>query len=227
MTGRLVLLAVAAGLSSSIAMAQTTQPQTPANEGTAGEQSPPSGFLAGPTVDDADARETDSGFVGAGPNRNRLSVPAWQWFALVRKLDLDEDQAVEIRKLVQSYQKAAREHQQANGQRLRDLQGQVSEIRGAGRDVPIETRRELGQLRSLAPGPATSQAKIWSLLNETQQRTMRTELAQIRQGIHQRRAAQSTSDARPRTDLGDRAQRRLRFLRSRQSPPVRPRDARD
>ncbi len=224
MTNRIVFLVVAAGLSSSIVTAQTTRPQTSANEGKIGEQSPPSGFLAGPTVQAADTGDVDSRFGGGGPRRNRVSVPVRQWFALLRKLDLDEDQAAEIRELVQSFQKAAREHQQANGQRLRDLQGQASEIRGAGRDVPPEMRRELGQLRSLAPKPATYQEKIWSLLTETQQQTMHTELAQTRQRIRQRRATQSMSDARTQTDRDDRAQRRLRFLRSRQSPQIGPGD---
>lgn len=242
MTRRMVFLVVAAGLSSSIVTAQTTRPQTSANERMAGGQSPPSGFLAGPTVDDADTREADSRFGGAGANRNRLSVPARQWFAQLRELNLDEDQAVEIRRLVQSFQNEARKYQQANGKRLRVLQGQVRQLRGSGRDVPIEMRRELGQLRSLAPRPATYQAKIWSLLNETQQQAMRAELAQIRQRIAESRSAgaeRSTdapamrsdrrphSDAMSQTDLDDRARRRLRFLRSRQSPPGRPGDARD
>ncbi len=242
MTSRMVFLVVAAGLSSSIASAQTTRPQTSANEGMAGGQSPPSGFLAGPTVDDADTREADSRFGGAGPNRTRLSVPARQWFAQLRELNLDEDQAVEVRRLVQSFQKEAREHQQVNGQRLRVLQGQVRQLRSTGRDVPLEMRRELGQLRSLAPKPAAYQVKIWSVLTETQQETMRAGLAQIRQRIAESRRAgterstdapamgsdrQPRSDAKSPTDLDDRAQRRLRFLRSRQSPPDRPGDARD
>lgn len=235
MTRRMVFLVVAAGLSSSIVTAQTTRPQTSANEGMASGQSPPSGFLAGPTVGDADTREADSRFGGAGANRNRLSVPARQWFAQLRELNLNEDQAVEVRRLVQSFQNEARKYQQANGQRLRVLQGQVRQLRGSGRDVPVEMRRELGQLRSLAPRPATYQAKIWSLLNETQQRTMRTELAQIRQRIAERRAAERStdepamsrdrsprSDAMSQTDLDDRAHRRLRFLRSRQSPQLGP-----
>ncbi len=222
MMNRIAYLVVAAGLSTSIATAQTSRPQTSANEGTAGEQSPPSGFLAGPTIEDVDTSDVDSRFGGGGPRRNRVSVPVRQWFALLRKLDLDEDQAAEVRELVQSFQKTAREHQQANGQRLRDLQGQANEIRGAGGDVPTEMRRELGQLRSLAPKPATYQEKIWHLLTETQQRTMHSELAQTRQRIRQRRAAQSMSDARPETVVDDRAQRRLRFLRSRQSPQIGP-----
>lgn len=222
MTNRIVFLVVAVGLSSSIATAQTSRPQTSANDAKIAEQSPPSGFLAGPTIEDTETQDVDSRFGGGGPRRNRVSVPVRKWFALLRKLDLDEDQAAEIRELVQSFQKTAREHQQANGQRLRDLQGQASAIRGAGRDVPTEMRRELGQLRSLAPKPASYQEKIWSLLTETQQRTMHTELAQIRQRIRERRAAQAMSDARPETDRDDRAQRRLRFLRSRQSPQIGP-----
>lgn len=240
MTRRMVFLVVAAGLSSSIVTAQTTRPQTSANEGMAGGQSPPSGFLAGPTVDDADTREADSRFGGAGPNRNRLSVPARQWFAQLRELNLDENQAVEVRRLVQSFQNEARKYQQANGKRLRVLQGQVRQLRGSGRDVPVEMRRELGQLRSLAPRPATYQAKIWSVLTETQQETMRAGLSQIPQRIAERRAAERStdepamrrdrsprSDAMSQTDLDDRARRRLRFLRSRQSLPGRPGDARD
>ena len=232
----IVLLA----LNGSAALAQTSQPAKSAKEG-AVEQTSSKDLLAGPKVDDDAARETDPQFGGAGRDRARVLVPPRQWFGLLRTLDLDEDQVPEVRRLVQSFQKAARAHQQANGQRLRELQGQVREARGAGRDVPAEVRRELGQLRSLAPKPAAYQAKIWSVLTETQQETMRAGLAQIRQRIAERRAGteRSTdapamssdrpprSDAMSPTDLDDRAQRRLRFLRSRQSPPDRLGDARD
>ncbi len=231
----IVLLA----LNGSVSLAQTTQPARSAKEGVV-QQSSSKDLLAGPKVDDDAARETDPQFGGAGRDRARVSVPPRQWFGLLRKLDLDEDQALEVRRLVQSFQKAARAHQQANGQRLRELQGQVREARGAGRDVPVGVPRELGKLRSLAPKPATYQAKIWSLLTETQQETMRAGLAQIRQRIAERRAAQlgtdtpaMSSDRRPRsdamsqTDLDDRARRRLAFLRARQSPPGRPGDAKD
>ncbi|MEE9131729.1 MAG: hypothetical protein V3T84_17065 [Phycisphaerales bacterium] len=226
----IVLLA----LNGSAAFAQTTQPARSAKEGAAA-QTPSKDLLAGPKVDDEAARETDPQFGGAGRDRARVLVPPRQWFGLLRKLDLDEDQDPEIRRLVQSFQKAARAHQQTNGQRLRELQGQVREARDAGRDLPVEVRRELGKLRSLAPKPAAYQMKIWSLLTETQQETMRAGLAQIRQRIAERRAAQRStdepamsSDRQPRsdaisqTDPDDRAQRRLRFLRSRQSPQIGP-----
>jgi len=228
----IVLLA----LNGSAALAQTTQPAGSAKEG-AVEQTSSKDLLAGPKVDDDAARETVPQFGGAGRDRDRNSAPPRQWFGLLRTLDLDEDQVPEVRRLVQSYQKAARAHQQANGPRLRELQGQVREARGAGRDVPAEVRRELGKLRSLAPKPAAYQAKIWSLLTETQQETMRAGLAQIRQRIAESRRAgteRSTdapamgsdrpppSDAMSPTDIDDRAQRRLRFLRSRQSPQISP-----
>ncbi len=226
----IVLLA----LNGSAALAQTTQPARSAKEGAA-EQTSAKDLLAGPKVDDEAARETDPQFGGAGRDRARVLVPPRQWFALLRKLDLDKDKALEVRRLVQSFQKAARAHQQANGQRLRELQGQVREARGAGRDVPAEVRRELGKLRSLAPKPAAYQAKIWKVLTETQQETMRAGLAQIRQRIAERQAKERSTDApamssdRPPpsdamspTDLDDRAQRRLRFLRSRQSPQISP-----
>ena len=228
----IVLLA----LNGPAALAQTTQPARSAKEGPA-EQTSAKDLLAGPKVDDEAARETDPQFGGAGRDRDRISAPPRQWFGLLRKLDVDEDQAPEVRRLVQSFQKAARAHQQANGQRLRELQGQVREARGAGRDVPSEVRRELRRLRSLAPKPAAYQAKIWSLLTETQQETMRAGLAQIRQRIAESRRAgteRSTdapamgsdrpppSDAMSPTDIDDRAQRRLRFLRSRQSPQISP-----
>lgn len=227
----IVLLA----LNGSAALAQTTQPAGSAKE-EAAEQIPSKDLLAGPKVDDDAARENDPQFGGAGRDRDRNSAPPRQWFGLLRKLDVDEDKALEVRRLVQSYQEAVRAHQQANGQRLRKLQGQVREARGAGRDVPVEVRLELRKLRSLAPKPAAYQAKIWSLLTESQQETMRAGLAQIRQRIAERRAGTERnpdtpamsrdrpprSDATSPMDLDDRAQRRLRFLRSRQSPQISP-----
>ena len=221
-------------LNGSAALAQTTQPAGSAKE-EAAERTSSKDLLAGPKVDDDAARETDPQFGGAGRDRDRNSAPPRQGFGLLRTLGLDEDQVPEVRRLVQSYQKAARAHQQANGPRLRELQGQVREARGAGRDVPAEVRRELGKLRSLAPKPAAYQAKIWKVLTETQQETMRAGLAQIRQRIAERQAKERSTDApamssdRPPpsdamspTDLDDRAQRRLRFLRSRQSPQISP-----
>lgn len=239
MTHYLAVWIVLLAHSGATTLAQTTQPAAAAKEGAAAQASSKD-LLAGPKVDDEAARETEPQFGGAGRDRARISAPPRQWFGLLRKLDLDEDTALEVRRLVQSFQKAARAHQQTNGQRLRELHGQVREARGAGRDVPVEVRRELGKLRSLAPKPAIYQAKIWSLLTEMQQETMRAGLAQIRQRIAERRAAERNpdapamsrdrpprSDAMSPTDLDDRAQRRLRFLRSRQSPPGRPGDARD
>lgn len=226
----IVLLA----LNGSAALAQTTQPAGSAKEGVA-EQTSSKDLLAGPKVDDDAARETDLRFGGAGRDRAGVLAPPRRWFGLLRTLDLDEDQVPEVRRLVQSYQKAARAHQQANGQRLRALQGQAREARDAGRDVPAEVRRELGKLWSLAPKPAAYQAKIWSLLTELQQETMRAGLARIRQRIADRRATERSrdapamssdrpppSDAMSPTDIDDRAQRRLRFLRSRQSPQISP-----
>ena len=226
----IVLLA----LNGSAALAQTTQPAGSAKEGVA-EQTSSKDLLAGPKVDDDAARETDLRFGGAGRDRDRISAPPRRWFELLRKLDVDEDQVPEVRRLVQSFQKASRAHQQANGQRLRALQGQAREARDAGRDVPAEVRRELRRLRSLAPKPAAYQAKIWSLLTETQQETMRAGLARIRQRIAEGQAKERSTDAPamssdrpPRsdamspTDIDDRAQRRLRFLRSRQSPQISP-----
>lgn len=226
---------VLVALNGSAALAQTTQPAGSAKE-EAVEQTPSKDLLAGPKVDDDAARETDPQFGGAGRDRDRNSAPPRQWFGLLRTLGLDEDQVSEVRRLVQSYQEAARAHQQANGQRLRELQGQVREARGAGRDVPVEVRRELRKLRSLAPKPAAYQAKIWSVLTETQQETMRAGLTQIRQRIAERRAGTERnpdtpamsrdrpppSDAMSPPDLDGRAQRRLRFLRSRQSPQISP-----
>lgn len=226
-------------LNGSAALAQTTQPARSAKE-EAAEQTPSKDILAGPKVEAESARETELQFGGAGRDRDRISVPTRQWFGLLRELELDGDRALEVRRIVQSFQKAVRAQRQANGQRLRELQGQVREARGAGRDVPVEVRRELRELRSLAPKVATYQAKIWSLLTESQQETMRAESAQIRQRIAERRAAQRTTDMpamsndrRPRSDamsqmdLDDRARRRLAFLRARQSPPGRPGDAKD
>ena len=223
---------VVLALNGSAAVAQTTQPAASAKEPVA-EQTSSKDLLAGPKVDDEAARGTDPQFGGAGRDRNRISAPPRRWFELLRKLDVDEDQVPEVRRLVQSYREAARAHQQANSPRLRELQGQAREARDAGRDVPAEVRRELRKLRSLAPDAATYQAKIWSLLTETQQETMRAGLAQARQRITESRRAAAerntdapamSSDRAPRSDamsptgLGDRAQRRLRFLRSRQSP---------
>ena len=238
MTHYLAVCIVLLAHSGATTLAQTTQPAA-AKEGAAAQTSSKD-LLAGPKVDDEAARETDPQFGGAGRDRAGVSAPPRQWFGLLRKLDLDEDTALEVRRLVQSFRKAARAHQQTNGQRLRELQGQVREARGAGRDVPVEVRRELRKLRSLAPNPAAYQAKIWSVLTESQQETMRAGLAQIRQRIAERRAAERNpdapamsrdrpprSDAMSPTDLDDRAQRRLRFLRSRQSPPDRLGDARD
>ncbi len=201
-------------LTGTTALAQTTRPDTSVKERAAAEGSSSKDLLAGPKVDDAAAGDTDSRFGGPRRARSRITVPIRQWFGLLTELDLDEDQALEVRRIVQSFQKAARAHQQANGRRLRELQGEVREARSAGQAVPAEVRRELEKLRSLAPKPAAYQVKIWRLLTESQQQTMRARVAQIRQRIAERRAAQSTSDGRPQTGLDDRARRRIAFLRA-------------
>ena len=87
----IVLLA----LNGSAALAQTTQPTGSAKE-EAAEQTSSKDLLAGPKVDDDAARETDPQFSGAGRDRARISAPPRQWFGLLRKLDLDEDKALEV-----------------------------------------------------------------------------------------------------------------------------------
>lgn len=203
--------------SGTTALAQTTRPETPAKEGAAADQASPKEFLAGPTVDQAAARETDLRFGGPGRARNQVTVPVRQWFALLKKLELNDEQAVEVQRIVQTFQNASRDYQQSYGERSRKLQTQAREARRARRDVPSGVRRELAKLRSLAPEPTEYQKQIWALLAESQQASMRDELSEIRERILQRRNAQQRSDAMLPPSMGDRAQRRIAFLRARQS----------
>lgn len=211
-------------LTGTIAMAQTTRPDTSVKEGVAAQETPSTDLLAGPKVDQAAARETDSRFGGPGRARSQVAVPIRQWFVLLRKLDLNDEQAVEVRRIVQTFQNAARDYQQSDGERSRKLQTQARQARRTRRDVPSEVRRELAKLRSLAPKPAEYQEQIWALLTESQQASMRDELSEIRERILQHRAGQQRSNAMPGPGMSDRAQRRIAFLRARQSQPARSRE---
>ena len=203
-------------LTGTTALAQTTRPETSVKAATAGENSS-KGLLAGPTVDEIALRETDSRFGGPGRARDQVTVPIRQWLALLRTLELNDEQDVEVRRLVQTYRSAARDYQRTHSGRSRQLQAQAREARSVGRDVQPKVRRELVKLRSLAPKPAKTQERIWALLTESQQASMRNELSEIRERIIQRRAARKRTDAMSPAELDDRAQRRNASPTARQS----------
>lgn len=154
-----------------------------------------SGILSGPKVQEESLR--GDGSFGT-PNRRRdgaMRVPAGQWFELLRELELDADPRRDIAAIVTRWQEAQREFRTNEGEELRRLQREFrrrnqSDVADDDTLTP-EAREELlakiRRLRDARPDVAPYQQKIWQLLTEDQQETMRASLAELRQEIIERR----------------------------------------
>ncbi len=221
----ILVFALAGGLGSAGAAAQTTRPAPPAGD----EAARP--LLAGPEVPDAAARTTDAGF--SGRRRRAVTVPPRRWFAALRGLDLSEEQQQEAAAVARELQRAQRDHQRAHGAEIRRLRGMVREARRAGTAPPPEVREELARLNAIAPRAGKYQQRAWDLLDGAQREQMRAELSEIRRQIARRRAAGRDAMTSPPRDAATRGRdrasenggpqldelgrRRLEFLRSRQT----------
>jgi hypothetical protein len=184
--------------------AQTSRPDAPVATKPSDAQRP-SGILAGPRVSD----ETDNaGAAFGGGQRGQRSVPAREWFRVLDELQLEPQQHAEINRI------------------RRELRRAMGAYRKARREAEDGRKPQAGGPAAVAPEVGTFQRRIWVLLNETQQATMRVELAEVRRRIDRRgaeRGGQATGDAAvpPRDQRGaglDEAGRRwLAFLLARQA----------
>lgn len=221
-----------------VAIAQSSRPDSAAQTQSKETDSDVKGLLAGPEVqpgsDELTQYRFDGSTVGRGA-RGRTAVPTRRWFVLLRTLELSQDQDDEIRPIIQSLQKAAKEHNQENGKRIRKLQKQVQQARRNNRDVPRVVRQELGKLRAKGPKAETHQKRIWDLLTVAQQEQMRESLAEIRQEMAKQREARIT-DQMPVSDkpamkqteqdkktdaMDEQTKQRVDFLKSQKAPATR------
>ena len=206
MISRFASLIIAIVITCPMANAQSSRPDSATHNQSKAVDSNAKGLLAGPEVqlgwEDANQIRFDGGVAGRG-GRGRINVPARRWFVLLRSLELSLEQESEIRPIIQSLQKAKREHEKDNGKRLRQLQKQVQQARRNNRDVPRDVRQELIKLRAKGPKAETYQKRIWEILTTAQQEQMRKSLALIRQEISKKRESANT-DQQPASDLSRR-----------------------
>ncbi|MHC4082058.1 MAG: hypothetical protein ACYS15_18270 [Planctomycetota bacterium] len=186
------------------ACAQTSRPIAPAATQPADEQWP-SGFLAGPRVSD-DGDDSNAPF--GGRHRGQRAVPAREWFRVLDGLQLGPQQQAEINRI------------------RRELRRATLAYRKARRETEDGQKPQAGGSAVAAPDVHAFQRSIWALLDETQQATMRAELAEVRKRVdrrHAERMGQAPGDAAAppaeshSAGLDEAGRRRLAFLLARQA----------
>lgn len=233
MISRLATLIIACVIVCPVAIAQSSRPDSASKTEAKEADTDAKGLLAGPEIKQSLEDQTQIRFDGSTAGRGgrgRIAVPNRRWFALLRSLELSQEQDDEIRPIIQSLQKAAKEHATKRGKRIRQLQRQAQQARRKNRDIPRSVRQELAELRANGPKAETYQERIWELLTPSQQEQMRESLALIRQEIIKQRESRNT-DLLPASDkavkeaeqdkkiddLDEQAQRRLDFLKVHQA----------
>jgi hypothetical protein len=187
--------------------AQTSRPDAGAATQPADVETP-SGLLAGPRVSD-DGDDSNTAF--GGRQRGQRAVPVREWFRVLDGLRLDPQQQAEINRIRRELRRAWQASRAA---------------RREGEDARPSGGSRAGGPEAVAPVLETFQKRIWMLLDDTQQATMRAELAEVRTRIARRRAERMATepgdDVTPPTGGGDvgldeAGRRRLAFLRARQT----------
>lgn len=221
--------------------AQSTQPdrkQTQESKQTK-ESSDDKGILAGPKVNE-ESLDANRGFGEGDRARREVTVPPQMWFRLLNQLDLSEEQKSEMRVFVAAYEEATRAYREEHADKIRDLEQKVQAMRD-GEVAPDRTvAQELQRIRNGAPKIDPVQEKVWAILSDEQQSTMKARLAEVRVQLEERRRRAATDRAnqdRPEgmmenndgmeapppapqpgelrgPGLDERGLRRLRFLRS-------------
>lgn len=176
--------------------AQTTQsdktdpPETQKTEATADDGGAEADVLAGPAVvEQADDRTAP--LFASSNRRDGRPLDVGVWRRMLRRLDLDEEQRESIAAVVVEYQRANRQHQRANGERIGELRRLIREAGESDRrDAAAENeerRAELAKLVALAPDARAYQIRSWELLNAQQQEQMRAQIHELREQAMQRR----------------------------------------
>ena len=214
MISRFATLIIACAMVCPAAIAQTSRPDSATKTQSNEAKSDAKGLLAGPEIrpsaEDQNQIRFDGSIDGRG-GRGRIIVPRKRWFVLLRSLELSQEQDDEIRPILQSLQKANREHNVKHGKRIRQLQKQF--------------------LRANGPKAETYQKRIWEFLTTSQQEQMRKSLKNIRQDLIKLRESRN-SDQKPASDkammeteqdketddMDEQSKRRLDFLKSQQAP---------
>lgn len=235
MISRFATLIIACAMVCPEAIAQTSRPDSATKTQSNEADSDAKGLLAGPEVkssaEDQKQIRFDGSKVGRG-GRGRATVPRKRWFALLRSLELSQEQDDEIRPILQSLQKANREHNSKHGKRIKQLQKQTQQARRKNKSVPRDVRQELAKLYAKGPKIVTYQKRVWEILTTSQQEQMRKSLALIRNGIivvekdsritdkqpTSDKAMKETEKDKNKDDMDEQSKRRLDFLKSQQAP---------
>lgn len=233
MISRFATLIITCAMVCPEAIAQTSRPDSATKTQSNEADSDAKGLLAGPEIKPSAEDQTqirfDGSTVGRG-GRGRFIVPRKRWFVLLRSLELSQEQDDEIRPILQSLQKANREHNSKHGKRIKQLQKQAQQARRKNRSVARDVRQELAKLYARGPKIVTYQKRIWELLSTSQQEQMRKSLAMIRQGFVKQKESRNT-DQQPtsdkamketekdknKDDMDEPSKRRLDFLKLHQA----------
>jgi hypothetical protein len=159
---------------------------------------PDSDLLAGPKVEQ-EATEQTIGRRGTPNNtgqRRAEPLGPRAWFNAVRQLDLTAEQQQQMATIISEMQETQRAYQAEHGDRERELQAQARGARQAGKEPDAKVREELQKIEAARPKPLDFQRRIWNLLTEDQQATLRARVAELEKqmNVRGRDGAQRATD---------------------------------
>ena len=137
-------------------------------------QSPADDLLAGPSVQDEvvtqeDMRSDRARVTGKGQGQHQSREQMRLWLMTLQSVDLDTEQQIEVRALVQQLREAQAAFEKKYGKEMSELRKKTKEVREKGGDVPENIGTRTRELMELAPDQTKYQTKAWSLLTEDQQ----------------------------------------------------------
>lgn len=145
--------------------------------------------FSGPKVDESAQSDRPNRPGGErGRARANEGMQPRLWMMAMRDMDLSDEQREKVRFVMQDLQDSNRKFRETHGEEMRGLMETMREARENGAMPPREVAEKLRSLEQSRPKIEQYQEKIWSILNEEQQKDMRAKLAAMTAQQEERRA---------------------------------------
>lgn len=154
-------------------------------------QTPPAAedVFSGPKVDEsAPSDRPDRPGGDRGRARANEGAQPRLWMMAMRDMDLSDEQREKVRFVMQDLQDSMRKFRETHGEEMRGLMETMREARENGTMPPREVAEKLRSLEQSRPKIEQYQEKIWSILNDEQQKELRAKLATMAAQQDERRA---------------------------------------
>jgi hypothetical protein len=212
---------------------------------------PAEDLLGGPKVSDEAAKEAPRRRGERLAPLNAAETPLRDWMAVLREIDLTDEQKQVMRNIAADMFQERRKFMMSRSESEREMIDQLPRLREQGREPNERQREMLQRMENARPRIEEFQRKMWAQLSLEQQQQFKAKLAELRerQSEDQARRRDGRRDFQPAPDdmmqmqpaqpqragegdgerarrrsaapADDATQRRLRFLRSRQSAEAR------